>query len=102
MMGSRGGSAARMKQLKEEEVMTEKAQTVLNRLKVRRLFRNAERRNEILNEFNRDNLDDVGPIGVARTVPIRMPSIVSGQTVPPPPGTMDAGARRFEQATLRG
>jgi uncharacterized protein YfeS len=32
-------------------------------MKHRKRFANPERRDRILNEFNRDNMDDVGPVG---------------------------------------
>jgi len=49
--------------------MTEKAQTVLYRLNQREAFENwkrignPERRKKFLDDFNRDNKPDVGPLG---------------------------------------
>ena len=46
--------------------MTEKAQAVLRKLKQRQALKrlnNPERRNRILDQFNRENMDDVGPVG---------------------------------------
>jgi hypothetical protein len=51
--------------------MTDKAKTILQRMNKRqalkrwRKFSNSARRDRILVEFNRDQLDDVGPIGGA-------------------------------------
>jgi hypothetical protein len=48
--------------------MTGKAEAVLRKLRQRQALRrlnNPERRNRILEQFNRDNLDDVAPIGGA-------------------------------------
>ena len=46
--------------------MTDKANKILQRLNKRKAMKrltDPERRNRILNEFNRDQLDDVAPIG---------------------------------------
>ena len=46
--------------------MTEKAKTILQRMNKRQVLKrlaNPERRNRILDQFNRENLDDVGPVG---------------------------------------
>lgn len=58
-------------QCNEEITITNKAQKILQSMNRRkalkrwREFSNPRRREKILNEFNRDNLDDVGPIGGA-------------------------------------
>lgn len=50
-------------------MFSEKAARILRKmqdhkaLKYRKRSANPERRDKILNEFNRDNLDDVGPVG---------------------------------------
>jgi hypothetical protein len=46
--------------------MTEKAQAVLKEMSKQQAMKrlaNPERRNRILDQFNRENLDDVGPVG---------------------------------------
>lgn len=43
--------------------MTEKAKRVLNKPKVTRLFPSPETRDRALEQFNRENLDDVQPMG---------------------------------------
>jgi hypothetical protein len=46
--------------------MTEKAQAVLKKMRKQQALKrlaDPERRNRILYEFNRDNTDDVGPVG---------------------------------------
>ena len=49
--------------------MTEKAQAVLQKIRQRQALRqwnrlaNPQSRDKILNEFNRDQMDDVGPLG---------------------------------------
>jgi hypothetical protein len=42
-------------------MMTDKAQAVLQ--KALRLFHNPQARARVLDQFNRENLDDVGPVG---------------------------------------
>ena len=52
--------------------MTEKARKILEELKKRYPLRlsDASRRDKILSDFNRENLDDVGPVGGDREVAI--------------------------------
>ena len=51
--------------------MTEKAKAVIQKLRNRQALRNwkrlnnSERRDKIIDQFNRDQLDDVGPVGTA-------------------------------------
>jgi hypothetical protein len=48
--------------------MTDKAQKILQKMQKRQALKrlaNPERRDRILDEFNRDNMDDVGPVGGA-------------------------------------
>jgi len=42
---------------------TNKARNILERMKRRQLFRAQEMRDRVLDQFNRDNMDDVGPVG---------------------------------------
>ena len=49
--------------------MTEKAEAVLRKIRQRQAIRrmnNPDRRERILNDFNRPTLDDVVPVGVRR------------------------------------
>ena len=43
--------------------MTTKARAVLQRMIRRRLFGNPRARDRVLGQFNKENLDDVGPLG---------------------------------------
>jgi flagellar basal body-associated protein FliL len=43
--------------------MTDKTKKILQKIQLRRLFRDPEVRDRILNDFNRDQMDDVGPVG---------------------------------------
>ena len=45
--------------------MTDKAKKILEKMKLRRLFVDSQVRGRILDEFNRENMDDVGPVGGA-------------------------------------
>jgi transcription antitermination factor NusA-like protein len=42
--------------------MTDKAKKILRKMKLTKLFRDPKVRDRILDEFNRDNMDDVGPL----------------------------------------
>ena len=43
--------------------MTNKAHAILRKMKLGRLIRNPKTRDQVLGEFNRSTLDDVGPLG---------------------------------------
>lgn len=43
--------------------MTDKAKTILKKMKHWKRLNNPERRERILDEFNRAQMDDVGPVG---------------------------------------
>ena len=43
--------------------MTDRGQAVLKKMKLRRLFDDAKRRDQILRDFNASTLDPVGPLG---------------------------------------
>jgi hypothetical protein len=43
--------------------MTNKAHAILRKMKLGRLIRNPKTRDQVLGEFNRATLDDVGPLG---------------------------------------
>jgi hypothetical protein len=46
----------------EENTMTKKAQAVLQKMNLRRLFRSPETRDRVLDEFNASTLDHAGPV----------------------------------------
>ena len=43
--------------------MTNKAMNILRKMKLKRLFDDPQRRDQILKEFNSSTLDPVGPLG---------------------------------------
>ena len=43
--------------------MTDKAKEILQKLKLTKLFRDPQRRDQILRDFNASTLDPVGPLG---------------------------------------
>ena len=43
--------------------MTDKAKKILRKLKLTKLFRDPQRRDQILRDFNDSTLDSVGPLG---------------------------------------
>jgi hypothetical protein len=55
-----------MQQRIEDTTMTDKAKKIMQRMNKRQALKrlaNSKARNHILDQFNRENLDDVGPVG---------------------------------------
>jgi hypothetical protein len=59
----RGRSGVKTREMKEESNRTDRAQAVMNRLKLIGLFQKPKTRDKVLDDFNRSTLDAAGPVG---------------------------------------